>query len=91
MIRDPCRYRLAPEQLSSDLPAVTDHAANPTSAESRKLLASYRARIEAAQVYAVAQVSPLDEARKLSARLGNQVWLKREDLQPVHSFKLRGA
>jgi threonine dehydratase len=70
---------------------VNDHSAAPLSAEARKLLAAYRARIEAAQVYAVAQVTPLDAARKLSARLGNQVWLKREDLQPVHSFKLRGA
>ncbi len=70
---------------------MTDHAASPLSAEARKILTSYRARIEAAQVYAVAQVSPLEEAHKLSARLRNQVWLKREDLQPVHSFKLRGA
>ena len=70
---------------------MNDHAAPPFSAEARKILTAYRARIEAAQVYAVAQVSPLDEARRLSARLRNQVWLKREDLQPVHSFKLRGA
>ena len=42
-------------------------------------------------VYDVAQVSPLQPARKLSARLGAPVWLKREDAQPVHSFKLRGA
>ena len=42
-------------------------------------------------MYDVAVVSPLDAAPKLSARLRNQVWLKREDLQPVHSFKLRGA
>src|SRR6185312_13612533 len=35
--------------------------------------------------------SPLDEAPRLSRRLGNRVLLKREDLQPVFSFKLRGA
>ena len=57
----------------------------------RKLLANYRARIDDARVYDVAVVTPLDEAHKLSARLGNRVLLKREDLQPVHSFKLRGA
>lgn len=44
-----------------------------------------------ARVYDVAIESPLDEARGLSARLRNTLLLKREDLQPVFSFKLRGA
>jgi threonine dehydratase len=44
-----------------------------------------------APVYAVAQRSPLTPAPQLSARLRNAVQLKREDLQPVFSFKLRGA
>lgn len=35
--------------------------------------------------------SPLDFAPLLSERLGNQIWLKREDLQPIFSFKIRGA
>ena len=43
------------------------------------------------RVYDVARETPLDPAPKLSARLGHQVFLKREDLQPVFSFKLRGA
>jgi len=43
------------------------------------------------RVYDVAIESPLDKARKLSAAAGCEVYLKREDLQPVHSFKLRGA
>ncbi len=43
------------------------------------------------KVYDVAIKSPLELARKLSATLGNRVYLKREDLQPVNSFKLRGA
>ena len=43
------------------------------------------------RVYDVARETPLDPAPKLSARLGNDVLLKREDLQPVFSFKLRGA
>ncbi len=59
--------------------------------DSSRLLAQYRARIEAARVYDVASVSALDEAHKLSQRLGNRVLLKREDQQAVHSFKLRGA
>ncbi|MCL1067493.1 threonine ammonia-lyase, biosynthetic [Shewanella olleyana] len=42
-------------------------------------------------VYDVAKVTPLSSLNKLSARLGCQVYLKREDMQPVHSFKLRGA
>ena len=44
-----------------------------------------------ARVYDVAQETPLDPAMRLSQRLGNRVWMKREDLQPVFSFKLRGA
>ncbi|MGB1556830.1 MAG: threonine ammonia-lyase, biosynthetic [Oceanococcaceae bacterium] len=51
----------------------------------------YPALIAAADVYPVASISPLEPAPKLSQRLGQQVWLKREDLQPVRSFKLRGA
>jgi threonine dehydratase len=43
------------------------------------------------RVYDVAQETPLDPARHLSRRLGNEVLLKREDLQPVFSYKLRGA
>ena len=44
-----------------------------------------------AKVYDVAIESPLKVAPKLSSQVGCQVYLKREDLQPVHSFKLRGA
>ena len=51
----------------------------------------YLPRILRARVYDVAKESPLEQARNLSTRLGNTVWLKREDLQPVFSFKLRGA
>jgi threonine dehydratase len=55
------------------------------------MLSSYLQRILNAKVYDVARESPLDEARDLSARIGNQVLLKREDTQAVFSFKLRGA
>jgi threonine dehydratase len=51
----------------------------------------YIERILRARVYDVALESPLDPAPRLSRRLGNTVLLKREDLQPVFSFKLRGA
>ncbi len=44
-----------------------------------------------ARVYDVARETPLEPASLLSERLGNHVWLKREDMQPVFSFKLRGA
>lgn len=42
-------------------------------------------------VYDVAQVTPLEEMENISLRLGNQVFVKREDRQLVHSFKIRGA
>ncbi len=48
-------------------------------------------RILTALVYDVAIESPLEPARQLTQRLGVPVWFKREDLQPVFSFKLRGA
>jgi len=51
----------------------------------------YLERILNAQVYDVAIETPLDFASNLSARIHNQVYLKREDMQPVFSFKLRGA
>ena len=55
------------------------------------MLDRYLKKILTARVYDVARETPLDEAKKLSTRLGNRVLLKREDLQPVFSFKLRGA
>ncbi|WP_298607574.1 threonine ammonia-lyase, biosynthetic [uncultured Thiothrix sp.] len=48
-------------------------------------------RILTARVYDVAKETPLDFAKNLSQRLNNRIFLKREDLQPVFSFKLRGA
>lgn len=48
-------------------------------------------RILKARVYDVAKETPLEIARLLSARFHNQIYFKREDLQPVFSFKLRGA
>jgi threonine dehydratase len=51
----------------------------------------YLERILTAPVYDVAIETPLERAPRLSARLRNDVLLKREDLQPVFSFKIRGA
>lgn len=51
----------------------------------------YKKMVEQAKVYDVAVKTPLELAQGLSARLNNEVWIKREDLQPVYSFKLRGA
>jgi threonine dehydratase len=52
---------------------------------------TYVKRILNARVYDLVVETPIDQAPRLSERLGNQVLLKREDLQPVFSFKLRGA
>lgn len=54
-------------------------------------LDSYLRRALLARVYEVAIETPLELAPRLSRRTGNHVWLKREDQQPVFSFKLRGA
>jgi len=51
----------------------------------------YITLIDEASVYDVAIETPLELASNLSARLGNRILMKREDLQPVFSFKIRGA
>jgi len=51
----------------------------------------YLKRILDARIYDLVEETPIDDAPILSARMGNRVLLKREDLQPVFSFKLRGA
>ncbi|WP_044321748.1 pyridoxal-phosphate dependent enzyme, partial [Pseudomonas syringae] len=55
------------------------------------MLEQYVKKILTSRVYDVAVETPLHGARQLSERLGNRVLLKREDLQPVFSFKIRGA
>ncbi len=52
---------------------------------------SYVKGILEARVYDVARKTPIDKARFLSKKLGNDILLKREDLQPIFSFKCRGA
>ncbi len=53
--------------------------------------AKFLEKVLTARVYDVANETPLDPMPELSLRLNNEVLLKREDLQPVFSFKLRGA
>ena len=48
-------------------------------------------KVLTARVYDVARETPLEYMKGMSTRLDNQVWLKREDLQSIYSFKLRGA
>lgn len=63
---------------------VHNLATRPTGAE-------YLRAVLSSKVYDLAQVTPLQPMAKLSERLGNEILVKREDRQPVHSFKLRGA
>src|ERR671925_1440402 len=58
---------------------------------SAALSTDYLERILKARVYDVAAESPLELAPALTKRLGNRLFLKREDMQAVFSFKLRGA
>ena len=51
----------------------------------------YLQKILRARVYDVAEETPLEKAKNLSKKFKNNIWFKREDLQPVFSFKLRGA
>ena len=55
------------------------------------MLEQYVKKTLTSRVYDVAVETPLQPARQLTERLGNQILLKREDLQPVYSFKIRGA
>ena len=83
----------------TDMPAILrrrdtpDEQVSPTVSCAVPLsLSDYLQKILTARVYDVAVETPLDiAARRCRARLGNTVLLKREDTQPVFSFKLRGA
>ena len=77
------------DQRSS--PAVLRPIADNKPGSADDLLKHYVMRILCAPVYDIAVETPLQPASRLSVSLGNSVLLKREDLQPVHSFKIRGA
>jgi len=81
-------------------PAKSAKSAKPAQASKAPIAASavtaltaqdYLRKILTSRVYDVAIETPLEPARNLSRRLGHNVFLKREDKQPVFSFKLRGA
>ncbi len=76
---------MSPTPEAAALPSAVDDA------DRDAVSTDYLKRILTARVYDVAIESPLDLARNLSSRLNNDVYLKREDQQPVFSFKLRGA
>ncbi|XP_057438606.1 threonine dehydratase biosynthetic, chloroplastic-like [Lotus japonicus] len=87
------RLRVSPDSLQYEpgyLGAVPDRSRSDGGSDSDAMLTAM-ANILSAKVYDVAIESPLQLAPKLSERIGVNLWLKREDLQPVFSFKLRGA
>lgn len=66
-------------------PRLSDHHLLPSKQP------DYLRLILTSKVYEIIKETPLVFAPNLSAKLGNQIWLKREDLQEVFSFKIRGA
>ncbi|XP_074354277.1 threonine dehydratase 1 biosynthetic, chloroplastic-like [Apium graveolens] len=89
-ITAPPLLKVSPSSLQYEagmVGAVPDHKVTPGPLNAME----YLTNIFSSKVYDVAYETPLDLASKLSARLGVNFWLKREDLQPVFSFKLRGA
>ncbi|MED6156689.1 Threonine dehydratase biosynthetic, chloroplastic [Stylosanthes scabra] len=92
------RPTLSPNSLqypSGFLGAVPDRTSSPSDDSDTNATVvnamTYLTNMLSSKVYDVAIESPLHFAPKLSERLGVNLWLKREDLQPVFSFKLRGA
>jgi threonine dehydratase len=78
-------------RLPTAPPASDAPPAKSLTPKARRIAADYLQRVLTARVYDVARETALEPARTLSRRLGNQILLKREDQQPVFSFKLRGA
>ncbi|XP_038881616.1 threonine dehydratase biosynthetic, chloroplastic-like isoform X1 [Benincasa hispida] len=90
----PPRKRVSADSLQFPpgyLGAVPDRSGSDDDGEDSLNAMEYLTRILGSKVYDVAIESPLQLAPTLSERLGVNIWLKREDLQPVFSFKLRGA
>jgi threonine dehydratase len=84
----PPRMKVSPESLQYPpgfLGAIPERSVNDGGEDILEAM-GYLTNILSSKVYDVAIESPLQLAHKLSERLGNKVWLKREDLQPV-SFK----
>jgi threonine dehydratase len=77
--------------MPSTRSSTPDSTASPTRTSAPLSPADYLTKILTARVYDVAHETALEPARALSRRLHNSVLFKREDQQPVRSFKLRGA
>jgi threonine dehydratase len=77
-------YSHAPERISS-YPRLPKHCILPDNTP------DYLRLILTSKVYEILKETPLVFAQNLSAKFGNQIYLKREDLQEVFSFKIRGA
>eukprot|EP00249_Psilotum_nudum_P021328 c28069_g1_i2 orf=162-2240(+) len=91
-VTPPPLRKVSPSSLQYDagaLGAISTKTRPATGMDDRGM--SYLTRILSSKVYDVAIESPLEPACKLSERTGAQILLKREDMQPVFSFKLRGA
>ncbi|CAN7010270.1 unnamed protein product [Brassica rapa subsp. trilocularis] len=87
------RLKVSPNSLqypSGYLGAVPERASDHDNGSIVEAM-EYLTNILSTKVYDIAVESPLHLAKKLSERLGVRMLLKREDLQPVKSFKLRGA
>jgi threonine dehydratase len=82
------RRRARQEHRGSHVAPVASHAGLATT---EAITSHYLKRILTSSVYDVAIESPLELAANLSTRIGNRLYLKREDQQPTFSFKLRGA
>ena len=81
--------KVSPESLQYPpgfLGAVPERTVTDGSGEDIVEAFSHLTNILSSKVYDVAMESPLELATKLSERLGVEVWLKREDLQPVSIF-----
>ncbi|BAT96019.1 hypothetical protein LR48_Vigan02g075900 [Vigna angularis] len=90
----PPRPRVSPDSLQYPpgyVGAVPHRSRSDSGGDGVMNALSYLTNIITSKVYDVAIESPLQLATKLSGKLGVKVWLKREDLQPVFSFKIRGA
>ncbi|KAG0558431.1 hypothetical protein KC19_10G027800 [Ceratodon purpureus] len=86
--------RVMPDSLQYEagmLGGISERTLDLEGASLEPTAISYLTRILTSKVYDVAIESPLEDAKKLSERLGVKMLLKREDMQPVFSFKLRGA
>ena len=76
----------APERIpNARYPRLAAHTLLPDGSP------DYLRLILTSKVYEILKETPLVYCPNLSTRLGNQIWLKREDLQEVFSFKIRGA